>query len=456
MKQITFFLFLFFLPVWLFSQANSISPYSGFGLGQPAPQGYDRSFAMGGVGLAFNDSIAINPQNPATYSFFKTNNPIFQFSYQGQLLRVSSEINSSEVYNGGLNNIALGFRVGKKVGIALGLNPITSVGYKIIFGNEITDPNGETFPLLNQYEGSGGYTKYYLGGSYKLLEKRDSLYGSLSVLSLGVNLSYFGGKVNRSFDLIYDEPQNTFLNTRTTSSEIINGFGVEFGLYYQLYIKKNTRTKFTTLSIGITSNIPKNMSTRFETIVTTYKNVSEVSIPRDTIIEVKDIKGKSFIPLDFSVGFMLNFSKKVQLGVDYEFHKWGDFKQVISDFELDGNQLVNSSRLGIGIQYNPIPRGTRGLRVNYFKLITYRAGFHYEKGYLMFEDYKLEDKAVTFGLNLPFSKSQSYSSLNLGIEFGSGGTTANGLLEEQYFNFMVGVTLLPHRFNRWFTKREYK
>lgn len=112
MRRILFFVFVFWQAI-SYGQTTSISPYSGFGLGELAPQGYDRSFAMGGVGIGFNDSLSINPLNPASYSFFKRRNPIFQVGLKGQQLNLTSEINSNNTFNFSLNNFVLGFPIAK-------------------------------------------------------------------------------------------------------------------------------------------------------------------------------------------------------------------------------------------------------------------------------------------------------------------------------------------------------
>jgi len=53
---------------------------------------------------------------------------------------------------------------------------------------------------------------------------------------------------------------------------------------------------------------------------------------------------------------------------------------------------------------------------------------------------------MNFGLGLPVGN----SSINLGFEFGKKGTTSNGLIEENYFNLSVGLSLS----DIWFKKRK--
>ena len=455
MRKILFLAFTL-LVTCIYGQTTSISPYSGFGIGEIAPKGYDRSFAMGGVGIGFNDSLAINPLNPASYSFFKRMNPIFQVGIKGQKLDISSEINSNSIFNFSLNNFVLGFPVAKRAGIVLGINPATTVGYNVIIAEEYTDAEDYTFPVFNKFEGSGGYNKFYLGGAYRLIEKKDSLLGIKSVLSFGVNVSFFGGKKFSLLNVIYADSSNSFKNTKYTLTEIIRDIGIDFGLQYLTYLKKTSAIDYISLSVGATANIPKFMNTKFETLVYTYRlNASTIESNLDTIFFSDNLSGETFIPLNYGIGFMLDISKKWQIGIDYEAQNWNSFKQNVEGVEIRNNNLTNMYRVGVGVQFNPVPINSRKINTSYLKMITYRMGARYTQQYLKFDDYQLEEKAVSFGLNLPFSKSQSYSSINFGIEIGTGGTIDNGLIKQDFLNFMIGLTLLPHRFNRWFVKRKF-
>jgi len=436
-------------------QTTSISPYSGFGIGEIAPKGYDRSFAMGGVGLGFNDSLSINAMNPASYGFFVRENPIFQVGVKGQNLKLSSEVNSNEIFNFSMNNFVIAFPIADKGGIVLGVNPATTVGYNIVVAEEYTDAEDYTFPIYNKYDGNGGYSKYYLGGAYRLLEVKDSISGLSSVLSLGFNVSYVGGKKHSRLNVIYNDSASTYKNTKYTLTEVIGDFGFDFGVQYLTYLKKVSDREYIGLSVGATVNIPKYMNTRFETLVTTYDLNSDVESNVDTVLFSDHLEGDTYIPLNYGFGFMLDFNRKLQIGVDFETQNWSEFNQLIEGVEVRNKNLTSMYRVSGGLQYNPVPLNLRKVNTSYLKMISYRMGVRYTQEYLKFDDYQLVEKAVSLGLNLPFSKSQSYSSLNIGIEFGSGGTTDNELIREDFVNFMIGINLMPHRYNRWFRKRKF-
>jgi hypothetical protein len=445
-----------FLPLILQAQTTSISPYSGFGLGELAPQGYDLSFAMGGVGFGFDDSLSINPLNPASYSNFKANNPIFQLGYKGQILKLISDVNSETINNGTVNNISLGFRISKKFGVALGFNPATTVGYNIISGETITDADGKDLPIKYEFSGEGGFTKVFAGVSYNIFEKRDTLLGITSSLSAGINFSYFTGSKQSIYQVVFNEGSSNYYSTRYQESQIIGDFGFDLGLQYQNYLKKVSSTEYVKLSLGLTFNIPKNFKTKWESYYYTFGyDALNVIIPQDTIFYSDDLQGTSYIPLRVGGGFMIDINNQLQFGADYEQQNWEDYKELVGDVSVPNKQLTNNWRISVGGQYVIVPMRLTKLNTAYYQTITFRLGGRYSTDYLKFGDYQLVDKALSFGFKLPLSKSQSYSSINLGMEFGSKGTTENGLIKEDYFNWSLGVILLPHRFNKWFVKKKY-
>ena len=78
--------------------------------------------------------------------------------------------------------------------------------------------------------------------------------------------------------------------------------------------------------------------------------------------------------------------------------------------------------------------------------IVYRAGFRYENTGLLINNQSINDYGMNFGIGLPVT----YSKINIGVEFGKKGTTSNGLIEENYFNLSIGLSLS----DKWFRKRK--
>ena len=80
------------------------------------------------------------------------------------------------------------------------------------------------------------------------------------------------------------------------------------------------------------------------------------------------------------------------------------------------------------------------------KDFTVAAGFRYENTGLVINNTSINDYGMNFGLGLPVGLSR----INLGVEFGKKGTTSNNLIEENYFNLSVGLSLN----DIWFKKRK--
>ena len=64
---------------------------------------------------------------------------------------------------------------------------------------------------------------------------------------------------------------------------------------------------------------------------------------------------------------------------------------------------------------------------------------------------KVDDFGISFGLGLPLGR--KLSNLNLGFEFGKKGTTSNNLIQENYFNVRLGLSLIAAGRQAWFQKR---
>ena len=65
------------------------------------------------------------------------------------------------------------------------------------------------------------------------------------------------------------------------------------------------------------------------------------------------------------------------------------------------------------------------------------------------QNQEIDDKSVTLGFGLP--SVGSFSNFNIGLEYGIKGTTAAGLIQENYFNASVSFSLN----DKWFVKRKF-
>lgn len=83
----------------------------------------------------------------------------------------------------------------------------------------------------------------------------------------------------------------------------------------------------------------------------------------------------------------------------------------------------------------------------------YRVGYRNLRSELAINGIQISQTAYTAGLTIPIIRSQSR--LHLGIESGTRGTTEAGLVEEKQIGFMIGFSLTPSVFDRWFRQIKY-
>ena len=128
-KIIAIFLCLFTLDS--FSQSNTFSPYSRFGLGTFSNNFSSYYQSIGGASIASLNNVYVNPSNPASYSLIQPKKFIFHTSLKNNttFLESSSE---NEVYNNAqLSSLIFGFPINNRIGFSSGFLPYTHSGYDL-------------------------------------------------------------------------------------------------------------------------------------------------------------------------------------------------------------------------------------------------------------------------------------------------------------------------------------
>ena len=118
------------------------------------------------------------------------------------------------------------------------------------------------------------------------------------------------------------------------------------------------------------------------------------------------------------------------------------------DVNLDDG-LNASTGWAAGVEYKP----TTDVSNNFFNRLYYRVGYRSLQSELTINNIRIDQQATTAGLTIPMIRSQS--KVHLGVEWGTRGTTDAGLVEENYLGFMVGFSLSPSSFDRWFRQVKY-
>jgi hypothetical protein len=397
------------------AQEGTSSPYSFYGIGDIKFKGAVDTRSMGGL-TVFSDSIHLNLQNPAHLASLKLTSFAVGSTYA--TTRLQTETSEGKARRTSLDYLAVGIPIGK-FGLGFGLMPYSSVGYKIQ-----TLSDDET-PIFSRQVGIGGVNKVFAGLGYKITKS----------LTIGANAQYNFGTIETT-GLRYLE--NVQYGTRENNFSDVQGFNVDFGLAYQTKLTQKL-SFFSSLTYTPESELRLNNSRSIELIQ--FLNSGAVSVIQSEDIQVNDTKIK--MPSKFTLGSGIGQLKKWMLGGEVTLINNSVVTNRFTDIEEA--TFENSTRYVLGGYFIPNYNSFSG----YHKKIVYRAGLRYENTGLVLQNKSITDAAMNLGFGLPLGG--TFSNININFEYGKRGTTYYNLVEENYFNISVGLSLS----DKWFIKRKF-
>jgi long-subunit fatty acid transport protein len=398
-----------------FAQEGTSSPYSFYGIGDVRFKGTAEMRSMGGIAVE-QDSIHINLENPASFSNLKLTTFTIGGNYNSNTLK--SDKKSENARSTTLDYLAVGLPLGK-MGVGFGLIPYSSVGYKI---ETLSSEDGG---VNKRYNGSGGLNKVFLGLAYNISSK----------FSLGADANYNFGKIDVT-SLEYT--RGVVMGTREVNSSELSGVNFNFGAMYQTKIAKKM-----SLYTSLTYSLEHSLSSQNTRDIATGPYDSEFNFSATDSFDQEKSDDELKFPSKITFGAGIGETKKWLIGGRIAY-------QDAADLENSYNESNNVSygkyaSLSLGGYYIPDYNSF----TSYGKRVVYRGGLKYEKTGLVINSESINNMGLTLGAGLPISG--SFSSVNLGVEFGKRGTTSSGLIQENYINFSVGFS-----FNdKWFVKRKF-
>jgi hypothetical protein len=398
-----------------FAQEGTSSPYSFYGIGDVKFKGTVESRSMGGISV-FPDSIHINLQNPAHLASLKLTTLSAGATYSNTNFK--TETQEGKARRSTLDYLAVGLPTGKW-GIGFGLIPYSSVGYKI---QKIADENS---PITRRYNGIGGINKLFFGLGYKLTKN----------FNIGADIQYNFGTIETKSLRFVDDVQ---FGTREKNLSDIQGVSFTTGLTYQTKITSKL-SYFGSASYSPESNLKLENSRKIAT-------VQFFSQGGEFVVDEEDIDvANTTLKLPSKVTFGSGFGevKKWLIGAEVSFQSTSNLGNRFND--IDNVKFENATRYSLGGYFIP----NYNSYSSYFKKVTYRGGLRYENTGLIIENKSIEDFAVNLGLGLPLGG--TFSKVNVGLEIGKRGTKYANLVEENYVNLSIGLSLN----DRWFVKRKY-
>jgi len=413
----------------LFLVANSAiaqiainSPYSRYGVGDLAQRRNAYQFAMGGISAAVTSNRFINPYNPASNYSFDSLSFIFSGGLIGSTGNIKTDNLSNRTNYASLGYLLFGFPVTSWLKTTIGLTPYSNVGYNVVTAVEGSDTLPST---AYQYAGSGGLNEFYANASVEPFKN----------FAIGAKMSYMFGKSDLSSSIFFPDSVG-YLNTRVDNYVEVGDLYFEFGMQYHREIGKDL-----ILGLGAVF-VPKQKVNATENYLARSYFPTSLGIEsfRDTIESRIENDGYLTLPDKYSFGFTLQKTDKWLIGADYSWQNWSEYKA----FERS-DSLKNTMSVNIGGEFTP----SSSITSSYWKRVKYRAGFRFNKTYLNIRDNQINEFGISFGMGLPIPR--SLSTFNFAVEVGRRGTTAAGLIQNNYLRITLGISV----WERWFVKNKY-
>lgn len=396
------------------AQEGTSSPYSFYGLGDVKFKGTHDVRAMGGLSLV-HDSIHLNLLNPATYSRLKITN--FSVGATSTFNNLSNEQRRETAQRTSLDYLAVGLPLGKKFGATFGVMPFSAIGYKI--QNQTTDFRS------SRNTGKGGINKAFAGFAYNFSDD----------LSFGFDMQYNFGTIETESVLFLPD---VILGSRERNESRITGVSTNFAV---LYSKKISDKLSLSTTIGYSPESKLNSDNTRNIATITYLISGNESVSDSQDIAVNDTK--LVVPTKYTFGTGIGMDKKWFVGLEYVFQENSKMGNRFDDIE--NTTFENSNKFILGGFFIPKYNSF----TSYWSRVNYRAGLRYENTGLIINSKAINDYGINFGLGLPVGG--RFSNINVGFEYGKKGTIYNNLIEENYFNISIGLSLN----DLWFEKRKY-
>ena len=418
-------LFTLLISTSFLAQRTSLSPYSFFGIGEEFSPVTVEQASMGGIGVAFSHYKYLNFTNPAAIANLRYTTYGFGGTQKELKLKSATSTQSSSLTT--FNYVGIGFPIGKKAGFGVGIQPVSSVGYEL--ENTILDANGD-ITELSLFEGNGGVNRIYFNLGFLLFKD----------LALGAKASFNFGNINNT---IIDQRVGLSLGTKYEEITQVRGSAIQLGAQYKKAVKDDL-----TITAGAAVKLSNEMRVNGDDYLYSVILLGAAQIPRDTL-STSGISGTFQMPLKSTLGIGIGKTDKWYAGVEYETQDAYQTSGFLSTTNT-AFRYGNSNRIGIGGFYIPKINSIS----SYFDRITYRFGIRMENTGLLVDGSgtnsnfsEIKDFGISFGLGIPLKR---LSTMNVGFEYGKRGSTDNNLIQENYLNLRLSLSLNDVN---WFIKR---
>jgi len=398
-----FVLFCFTLPVYMKTVAQNVSsPYSILGIGDIDNNDYGRYSASGSATVSRRDADSYNFSNPASLTAIPYKTLNFDFGFRGKVSKfklVGADTLSSPSKDFIIKRVSLAFKVTKKTGIAFGLKPFSSVNFQYTADASLSDGNAD---YLKYTEGSGGINQVYFSIGREIKSR----------LSVGATASWLFGSLQNSIE--YYNPQLALDITRKTAN-FYNSAGLQGGLQYYTKPNKTWQHIFGLTATAYTS-LQGEQTTDYEEAGVNIKTLAAEKI-------------KFEMPVSVIAGYSITNKHGSSFHLQGDYHNWGTKK-----LNYTNTYIKDAYGLHAGFEYSSKASTSKFTYEKYHLAI----GARFESSYLVLGNDHLDDYAITLGGGKNLSR---FISLNAGFEIGQRGSSSLNQIQENYYQFNIGLTL---------------
>lgn len=410
----------------LFSALNSFqssaqtilnSPLSYVGMGELDEGGSPSNAMMGGLGVSTSNGIYANVINPALLA--RNRYTVFEVGAKAELKELQDTRQHQQIFGGNYHSLNLTLPISSRWTASIGFRPHSSVEYETRSFRRLNLLGVDS--LIYSYAGKGGVTKLTFNNGVRIGKD----------FYVGIGIDYLFGTVNRNVstqNLSDGQYYKIQLENRIDYSDFL----FRGGLAYRKHLKNDMF-----INVGTSFDLSSTLSSK------QLKRFAIMDLSGITVINADTLnKSTPFaqnLPVSQHFGVSLEKLANWMIGIDYSRTDWTKVDNNLGR----SSRLPVSSRWSVGGEYTPDFEAIS----NYFKRVTYRAGFSYSStpyDYLGNGKYAV-DKYVSLGVALPL---RNLSYLNIAYQIGKRGVLADNGLEEQYQRITIGLTLS----DLWFQK----
>lgn len=407
--------------------SSTLSPYSQFGMGVMSDQSQSFSRGMGGLGIGLRNGSQVNMQNPASYSAVDSLTMLIDLGVTGQVTNFKEGGQKVNGRTGRFDYAVASFRLLPKVGFSLGVVPYTNVGYSYYNTEYLNEGTQNVVTVSETHSGSGGLSQAFVGAGWEFLPG----------WSVGVNLSYLWGTLNRSVAFA-GSGSSTSINTQTrTYSSTISSYKLDLGAQWQHKLDKDNL-----LTVGAVLGIGHNLGANAQLI-------NQLVTQAGTNADTTSVSKAYSIPFTIGIGATVLHKNSLTIGLDYTLQHWSSLdvpylNEQTKVYQKTGGMLSDRHKLAAGLDW--IPNATSRKLYN---RIHYKFGASFATPY-----YKVQGKdgpketALSAGFGIPIVNTwNNRSMLHVSAQWVH--TSASNFITENSFRINIGLTFNERWFAKW-------